>query len=149
MRDCDLCAARQLEALRNGITILSDGNCRSPRKNGYSRFRLVSGAGPTFIAGVYNAPFARFIRQVHFFPVAGGRFDPGNHHVLQRNTPELFAGFSRRDFAEPVRYPVACHPQAWAAGSVPFVVSSLLGITADAFNRRLRVIRPVLPGAGE
>jgi glycogen debranching enzyme len=59
--------------------------------------------------------------------------------------PEVFGGFSQHDFAVPVRYPVACHPQAWAAGSVPFMVSSLLGLAADAFNKRLRVVRPVLP----
>lgn len=57
----------------------------------------------------------------------------------------MFGGFSRHEFAVPVRYPVACHPQAWAAGSVPFMMSSLLGLTADAFNKRLRVVRPVLP----
>lgn len=59
--------------------------------------------------------------------------------------PEVFGGFSQHEFAVPVRYPVACHPQAWAAGAVPFMISSLLGLTADAFNRRLRVIRPALP----
>jgi len=59
--------------------------------------------------------------------------------------PEVFGGFSRHEFAVPVRYPVACHPQAWAAGSVPFMMSSLLGLTADAFNKRLRVVRPMLP----
>jgi glycogen debranching enzyme len=58
---------------------------------------------------------------------------------------EVFAGFSRRQFEIPVHYPVACHPQAWAAGSVPFMVSSVLGLKADAFNKRLCVVRPVLP----
>ncbi len=66
-------------------------------------------------------------------------------HFEHERLPEVFGGFSQRDFAVPVRYPVACHPQAWAAGSVPFMMSSLLGLTADAFNKRLRVIRPVLP----
>lgn len=59
--------------------------------------------------------------------------------------PEVFGGFSRKEFSVPVRYPVACHPQAWAAGAVPFMVSTLLGLTADAFNGRLRIVRPVLP----
>ena len=59
--------------------------------------------------------------------------------------PEVFAGFSPQDFPLPVRYPIACHPQAWAAGSVPFMLSNLLGLSADAFNNRLHVIRPVLP----
>ena len=66
-------------------------------------------------------------------------------HFEHARLPEVFAGFSRHEFSVPVRYPVACHPQAWAAGSVPFMISSLLGLTADAFNKRLRVIRPVLP----
>src|SRR6185437_1684906 len=59
--------------------------------------------------------------------------------------PEVFGGFSRKQFSVPVRYPIACHPQAWAAGSVPFLLASLLGLVPDAFNCRLRVIRPVLP----
>jgi glycogen debranching enzyme len=59
--------------------------------------------------------------------------------------PEVFGGFSQKEFSIPVRYPVACHPQAWAAGSVPFMLTSLLGLTADAFNARLRIVRPVLP----
>ncbi len=59
--------------------------------------------------------------------------------------PEVFAGFSREQFPQPVRYPIACHPQAWAASSVPFMLTALLGLDADAFNGRLRIIRPVLP----
>ncbi|HEX9044915.1 MAG TPA: glycogen debranching N-terminal domain-containing protein [Candidatus Limnocylindrales bacterium] len=59
--------------------------------------------------------------------------------------PEVFAGFARRRFDRPVRYPVACHPQAWAAGSVPYLLQSNLGIRADAFNGRLYVERPRMP----
>jgi glycogen debranching enzyme len=59
--------------------------------------------------------------------------------------PELFAGFPRKRFGVPVHYPVACHPQAWAAGSIPFLLQTLLGISAEAFDRKLRVVRPMLP----
>jgi hypothetical protein len=59
--------------------------------------------------------------------------------------PELFAGFSSTDFEDPVRYPVANHPQAWGAGSIPFMLTTLLGLEPDAFSRRLRVVRPLLP----
>ncbi len=45
----------------------------------------------------------------------------------------------------PVRYPVACHPQAWAAGSIPFMLQVVLGLVPEAFDRRLRVVRPMLP----
>ncbi|WP_437916501.1 hypothetical protein WME73_18145 [Sorangium sp. So ce302] len=40
--------------------------------------------------------------------------------------PELFCGFARDEYGGPVRYPVACHPQAWAAGAVPSMLASLL-----------------------
>ena len=59
--------------------------------------------------------------------------------------PELFTGFSRPEYSVPVRYPVACHPQAWAAGSIPYMLTTLLGLTPEAFDRRLRIVKPVLP----
>ncbi len=59
--------------------------------------------------------------------------------------PELFAGFSREEFAEPVPYPVACHPQAWSAGAIPYLVETMLGLEPDGFARVLRLNRPRLP----
>ena len=69
---------------------------------------------------------------------AAGGFD---HHRL----PECFAGFDRSVFETPVQYPVACHPQAWAAGSVPYLLGVTLGLQPDGFARRLRIVRPRLP----
>jgi glycogen debranching enzyme len=59
--------------------------------------------------------------------------------------PELFAGFSREEFDEPVPYPVACQPQAWAAGSIPFLLKWGLGLSPDALGKRLAIVRPSLP----
>jgi glycogen debranching enzyme len=59
--------------------------------------------------------------------------------------PELFAGFSRADYEDPVPYPVACSPQAWAAGSLPSMLIAGLGITPDALDGTLRIRRPSLP----
>lgn len=59
--------------------------------------------------------------------------------------PEVFAGFRRRDYDVPVHYPVACHPQAWAAGAMPYLVESILGLVPQAFDRRLVIARPLLP----
>lgn len=59
--------------------------------------------------------------------------------------PEVFSGISRNHEPYPVKYPVACRPQAWAAGSVPFALSTLLGLEPDLPNNTLRVIKPVLP----
>jgi glycogen debranching enzyme len=59
--------------------------------------------------------------------------------------PECFAGFDRSTFGIPVRYPIACHPQAWAAGSIPHLLTVTLGLDPDGFERRLRIVRPHLP----
>ena len=60
--------------------------------------------------------------------------------------PELFCGFPREATAHgPVRYPVACSPQAWAAGALPHALWNLLGLTPDALAERLVVRRARLP----
>ena len=66
-------------------------------------------------------------------------------HFEHYRLPEVFAGFRRQEYGVPVRYPVACHPQAWASGAVPYLVEALLGLVPEAFERRLRVVRPILP----
>lgn len=58
--------------------------------------------------------------------------------------PELFGGIERQSENFPVPYVDANIPQAWAAGAILWLISSILGLQADAPNRRLQV-RPVLP----
>jgi glycogen debranching enzyme len=59
--------------------------------------------------------------------------------------PELFCGFSRLPGRGPTRYPVACSPQAWAAGVVFQLVGSMLGLVPDALENRVTLERPQLP----
>jgi len=59
--------------------------------------------------------------------------------------PETFAGFDRSFSETPVRYPVACNPQAWAAAAIPYMLRLALGLQPDAFNRELRIEHPWLP----
>jgi glycogen debranching enzyme len=60
--------------------------------------------------------------------------------------PELFCGYARRPGqSQPIRYPVACSPQAWAAGALPHALWNLLGLRANALDRRLLLVRPRLP----
>jgi glycogen debranching enzyme len=59
--------------------------------------------------------------------------------------PELFAGFERAPFEDPVPYPVACSPQAWAAGALPFTLTAGLGLVPDGLDRTLRIRPPSLP----
>ncbi len=62
-----------------------------------------------------------------------------------RRMPELFCGFPRRAGEGPTRYPVACIPQAWAAGSVFLMLQACLGLSIDGPARRLSFSRAVLP----
>jgi glycogen debranching enzyme len=59
--------------------------------------------------------------------------------------PELFCGFTRRTPNQPVGYPVACSPQAWAAGSPFLLLQAMLGLSAQAQNNVLTVNQPHLP----
>lgn len=59
--------------------------------------------------------------------------------------PELFCGFRRARFAEPVPYPVACSPQAWASGSIFLILQSMLGLSPDAAKGVLYINNPCLP----
>jgi glycogen debranching enzyme len=59
--------------------------------------------------------------------------------------PELICGFHRRTNEAPTLYPVACAPQAWAAGAVFMLLQSALGLDIDATSRTLSIHRGVLP----
>ena len=59
--------------------------------------------------------------------------------------PELFCGIQRREFDEPVQYPVSCSPQAWASGAIFLLLTSVLGIRPSAPRKELNVVNPTLP----
>jgi glycogen debranching enzyme len=59
--------------------------------------------------------------------------------------PELFCGFDRARSPYPVPYPVACSPQAWAAGSLFQLLGAMLGLEPDASSRTLVLHAPSLP----
>jgi glycogen debranching enzyme len=62
-----------------------------------------------------------------------------------RRLPELFCGFPRRPHEGPTLYPVACSPQAWAAGSIFLLIQAALGLRVDAPRRQLLLEGSVLP----
>jgi glycogen debranching enzyme len=73
-----------------------------------------------------------------------GLFDASVFLDLHR-MPELFCGFPRRTGNAPTLYPVACAPQAWAAGAVFLLLQACLGIEIDAPGAAIRLIHPMLP----
>ncbi|HDR9242456.1 TPA: amylo-alpha-1,6-glucosidase, partial [Burkholderia vietnamiensis] len=54
-------------------------------------------------------------------------------------------GFPRRRGEPPTAYPVACLPQAWAAGAPFMMLQACLGVSVDASRLEVRVERPALP----
>ncbi|MCP1470555.1 glycogen debranching enzyme [Sphingobium sp. OAS761] len=66
-------------------------------------------------------------------------------YVDLRRLPELFCGFPRRRAMGPTFYPVACSPQAWAAGAPLSLVQSCLGLSIQVDEKRLCLEQPVLP----
>ena len=77
------------------------------------------------------------------FDAIGGKLSGGllaaAHHFPAYRLPELFCGFDRESTAAPVAYPVACSPQAWAAGSPLMLIRTMLG------PARRRLARPADP----
>lgn len=59
--------------------------------------------------------------------------------------PELFCGMPRTRYNVPVRYPIACSPQAWAAGSMLQLLQAILGLNPNAPEEELSIVRPRLP----
>jgi glycogen debranching enzyme len=95
--------------------------------------------------GLILAGFRRYGHDRASLQVFDGLFAAASWFRNHR-LPELFCGFPRTEREnEPVPYPVACNPQAWAAGALPYALWSLLGIAADARGDRLYVCRPCLP----
>jgi glycogen debranching enzyme len=78
--------------------------------------------------------------------VLEGMFAAGTHFDLNR-MPELFCGFDREPGEGPIPYPVACAPQAWAAGSVFLLLQACLGLGVSGIERQVWFHRPQLPAS--
>jgi glycogen debranching enzyme len=63
--------------------------------------------------------------------------------------PELICGFPRRTGKGPTLYPVACAPQAWAAGAVFMALQACLGLSIQAKVSRVCLYHTALPAALE
>jgi glycogen debranching enzyme len=88
--------------------------------------------------------FAKYHLRDEALKVLTGLFDASIFFDLNR-MPELFCGFERRASEGPTLYPVACSPQAWAAGSLFLLLQACLGMSIHAPQRQLRFTHPALP----
>ncbi|WP_059104321.1 amylo-alpha-1,6-glucosidase [Shouchella shacheensis] len=69
------------------------------------------------------------------------------HQFEYDRLPELFCGYS--DEQSLVPYPVACSPQAWAAGTSLVLIQAMLGIFPNALKREVSLSPVLLEGMNE
>jgi glycogen debranching enzyme len=89
------------------------------------------------------AGMARYGEREQVVNVLNQLFETAAHFDMRM--PELFCGFASGPGEAPIPYPVACLPQAWAAGAVFMLVQACLGLSIDGWRGEIHVDRPVLP----
>ncbi len=87
---------------------------------------------------------ARYGFKEHTLRLLSALFD-ASLFVEMHRLPELFSGFKRRAGEAPTLYPVACSPQAWAAGAPFLLLAACLGLTVSGSRGQVRFQSPVLP----
>jgi glycogen debranching enzyme len=90
------------------------------------------------------AGFARYGYKDAIERVFKGLFDAATYMDLRR-LPELYCGFQRGRERGPTLYPVACSPQAWAAGTPLLLLQSSLGLEFNHDRNEILLRNPRLP----
>ena len=111
---------------------------------GYNPIGYHSGTVWPHDVSLIAAGFKRYGRHEEANRLVGRIFEAAQHFDDFR-LPELFCGFDRDHSPVPVPYPVACSPQAWAAGSLFLFLETMLGLRPHADRRELELERPELP----
>jgi glycogen debranching enzyme len=88
--------------------------------------------------------FARYGHKSAVDRVFKGLFDAASYMDLRR-LPELYCGFQRGRERGPTLYPVACSPQAWAAGTPLLLLQSSLGLEFNPDRNEILLHKPQLP----
>ena len=116
----------------------------SSSQAGYNPIGYHSGTVWPHDVSLIAAGFKRYGRHEEANRLVGRIFEAAQHFDDFR-LPELFCGFDRDHSPVPVPYPVACSPQAWAAGSLFLFLETMLGLRPHADRRELELERPELP----
>lgn len=90
------------------------------------------------------AGFARYGANFQAGQILSALFE-ASQNMDEHRLPELFCGFPREPQQGPVPYPVACKPQAWAAGSVFLLLQAVLGLRINAWEQQIIFERTTLP----
>jgi len=90
------------------------------------------------------AGFARYGHKNAVERVFKGLFEAASYMELRR-LPELYCGFQRGRERGPTLYPVACSPQAWAAGTPLLLLQASLGLEFNPDRNEILLHKPQLP----
>lgn len=121
-----------------GIRTISEGEAR------YNPMSYHNGSVWPHDSAICAAGMARYGYRNQCGKIMSGLFDASLFNDLHR-LPELFCGFERLPGHAPTLYPVACSPQAWAAGSVFLLLQSMFGLSFAPEKPQIRFENPSLP----
>jgi glycogen debranching enzyme len=93
---------------------------------------------------IIAAGFAAYGFKRQTLQIFDGLFAASTFFDLRR-LPELFCGFARQRTQGPTPYPVACSPQAWAAGAPIALLGICLDIGFEPADSRINFDHSVLP----
>jgi glycogen debranching enzyme len=79
--------------------------------------------------------------------VINGLMEAARHFEYDR-LPELFCGYDT-SAGRAVKYPVACSPQAWAAGTPLVFIQTILGLFPDALKKEIHISPKLLDDMNE
>ncbi|MEH7306825.1 amylo-alpha-1,6-glucosidase [Neobacillus drentensis] len=86
-------------------------------------------------------------RQVKANKVINGLIEASAHFEYDR-LPELFCGYDK-SIGKAVKYPVACSPQAWAAGTPLVFIQTLLGLFPNSITKEIHLSPLLLDSMNE
>lgn len=94
--------------------------------------------------GITAMGLARYKRWKEVLKIFNGLYEANLYFELQR-LPELFCGFEKRSEKQPVEYPVACSPQAWAVGALFMLIKACIKIDINSIEKKVTFYNPELP----
>lgn len=122
-----------------GVRTLSSGEVR------YNPMSYHNGSVWPHDNAIIASGLARYGHKLETSRILSGLLQTSSFMELNR-LPELICGFHQRSEHEgPTLYPVACSPQAWAAGSVYLILGSCLGVAVQAEQHSVEFTSPRLP----
>lgn len=120
-----------------GIRTLAEGEPR------YNPMSYHNGSIWPHDTAICSAGLSRYGERANVVQILNEIFDAANHFSMR--LPELYCGFRRVVGQGPTPYPVACLPQAWAAGSIFMLLQAALGIRIAGADRTVHIDHPTLP----